>query len=310
MRLVCVCPSPALDHTMVVPSLTGDETVRASMSVTKAGGKGVNVARFASGFGAEAAVVTLLGEYGADLFSTLASREGLEVAAVTAPGVATRICPVLVSTGGGCVLPLADPAPRVDEATWSAFLSLAARVAAGADVVAVSGSFPRVDGIDAVRSLLDALGSAAPRWVDTSGRALVSAAAVEGVALKVNVAEAGKLLGWEDRDAGSALDRAVAAAAALGSGRDVVVTAGGAGAASSTAAGLRTRAAPAVGAVNPTASGDALLAAYLCAGQMGLEAIKDPLLAGVLAGAVNACSWWPEAPAAAVLDLLARVEAG
>ena len=43
---------------------------------------------------------------------------------------------------------------------------------------------------------------------------------------------------------------------------------------------------------------------------MGLEAVKDPLLAGVLAGAVNACSWWPEAPAAAVLDLFARVEAG
>ena len=58
-----------------------------------------------------------------------------------------------------------------------------------------------------MRSLFDALGSTAPRWVDTSGRALVSAAAVEGVALKVNLAEAGKLLGWENRDAASALGR-------------------------------------------------------------------------------------------------------
>ena len=309
MRLVCVCPSPALDHTMFAARLADDEAVRASRSLTTAGGKGMNVARFAQGFGAKVTAVTLLGELGADHFSALARREGLKLVAVTAPGLAVRICPVLVSATGGRVLLVADRRLTVDAAVWSAFVDLTASASENADAVCVSGSFPRVRGVDAVQSLLNAVGSATPLWVDTSGRALASTQTVGRAALKINLQEASELLGWALLDETSARDRAVEAAEALGDGRDVVVTAGDAGAASSTAAGLRWRDAPVIEARNPTASGDAFMAAYLCAGRADLAAVEDPLLAGVLAGAVNAGSWTPAAPVSPVLALLSDARA-
>ncbi len=308
MRLVCVCPNPAIDHTMVVPSLSSGETVRAVESLTTAGGKGLNVARFAQGFGAQVTAVAWLGEAGADLMFDLARRDGLNLRASIAPGLAVRVCPVLVSEGGGSALVVSDPAPLLDWASWSDFVEIAARAVTGADAVCVAGSFPRVDGTDPVRELLDAIGSAVPLWVDTSGAALAAAAAFGAASLKVNVSEADAILGGAERDPETpARRRALAAAEALGGGgRDVVVTAGAAGAASSTAAGLRWQDSPAVVVRNPTASGDAFMAAYLCAGRAALREIADPLRAGVLAGAANARSPMPEAPAQSVLELAAK----
>lgn len=305
MRLVCVCPNPAIDHTMIVPHLRPGETVRATRGLMTAGGKALNVARFAAGFGAEVVAVTLLGEMGANLMFALARRDGLNLRALVAPGMAVRVCPVLVSESAGWAVVVADPMPVVDYRTWAGFVELAASAVEGADAVCVAGSFPRVAGAEPVRGLLEAIGSAVPVWVDTSGAALVEAASFEGTSLKVNLFEAGELLG-----AAAGLHGlqgrlgAQAAAEALGvDGCDVVVTAGDAGAASSTAAGLRWHGAPAVDVRNPTASGDAFMAGYLCAGRDSLVGVRDPLRAGVLAGAANAQSWVPEAPPDAVLRL-------
>ena len=311
MRLVCVCPNPAIDHTMVVPRLDGDETVRAVESLTTAGGKGLNVARFARGFGARATAVTWLGELGAEFMHALARRDGLDlVAGAVAPGLPVRVCPVLVSAADGSVLVASDPISAVDSATWANFVDRAGREAVGADAVCVSGSFPRVAGLDPVRSLLSALGTAAPLWVDTSGDALVATAeAFPAAGLKINLAEAGALVG--EAGAGhrsSDRDRALSAARTLSGGRrDVVVTAGRAGAAEASASGLRWQDAPVVEARNATGSGDAFMAGYLCAGQALLGAVADRLRAGVMAGAVNAGSWAPAAAAATVASLAAEV---
>ncbi len=316
MRLVCVCPNPAIDHTVVVPGFAAGETIRALESVTTAGGKGLNVARFARGFGARVTPVTWLGEVGADFVQALARRDGLNLRASVVPSLTVRVCPVLVDAVNGSVLTTSDPPPVVDAATWTDFVDLAAYAAAGADAVCVAGSFPEVEDLDAVGSLFGAIGAAAPVWVDTSGAALADVTGgFPSVGLKVNLAEARALLAEEDdgdgADGGGALSnraspraQALAAAEALSRGvRPVVVTAGGAGAAEATAAGSRWQDAPVVEARNPTASGDAFLAGYLCAGRGRLRAVDDPLLAGVLAGAVNARSWVPAAPAEAVVVL-------
>ena len=215
MRLVCVCPNPAIDHTMVVPRLDGDETVRAVESLTTAGGKGLNVARFARGFGARATAVTWLGELGAEFMHALARRDGLDPRrwGRGARAAGSRL-PVLVLAADGSVLVASDPISAVDSATWANFVDRAGREAVGADAVCVSGSFPRVAGLDPVRSLLSALGTAAPLWVDTSGDALVATAeAFPAAGLKINLAEAGALVG--EAGAGhrsSDRDRALSAA--------------------------------------------------------------------------------------------------
>ena len=308
MRLACVCPNPAIDHTVVVPDLARGETVRAVASLTTAGGKGLNVARFARGFGVHVTVVTWLGETGAEFMHALARRDGLSLVGPVAPGLTVRVCPILV-VDDGSVLVASDPAPAVDATTWSEFTDLAGLAARDADAVCVSGSFPQVEGLDPVRSLLASVGSAETLWVDTSGEALAAAAdARPDVSLKVNLTEVGTLIGEVEPVPGTQpRDRALAAAAALGrGGRQAVVTAGQAGAAASTAVGLRWQDSPRVDARNPTASGDAFMAGYLCAGHASLASITDPLRAGVSAGAANARSTMPAASAQSVLSLAAQ----
>ena len=314
MRLVCVCPNPAIDHTMVLPHLSSGETVRAVASLTTAGGKGLNVARFARDFGVQVTAVTWLGAAGADLMFALAGRDGLNLTASIAPGLGVRVCPVLLCDEDGSVTVASDPPPVVDRATWADFVEMAAHAVHEADVVCIAGSFPvvdRVDDLDPVGLLLAAVVSAAPLWVDTSQLALARAAAFAEVSLKVNLTEACELVGTAVSTEATERERAMAAAEELGAGgRDAVVTAGRAGAASSTAAGLRWRDSPSVAARNPTASGDAFMAAYLCAGRAALSGIADPLWAGVLAGAVNARSWAPVAYAESITDLSAECERG
>lgn len=306
MRLACVCPCPAIDHTMVLPRLAYGETVRAVKSFTTAGGKGLNVARYARSLGARVTAVTWLGEAGADMLVALARRDGLNLIAPVARGLTVRVCPVLVSEVDGSVLVASDPAPVLDAETWQEFVDLAVDAAGNADAVCVSGSFPRVVGLDPVRSLMSAVGSAAPLWVDTSGDALaVVAGAFPAAALKINIAEAGPLAGEAaTADGASPRDRALSAAAALADdGRRVVVTAGQAGAAEASASGLRWQDAPAVATKNPTGSGDAYMAGYLCAGRVARAAVDDPLRMGVLAGAANALSWGPVVSSESVVRL-------
>ena len=304
MQLACICPNPAIDHTVIVPGFATGETLRAIASATTAGGKGLNVARFAQGFGARAVPVTWLGEVGADHVRALARRDGMYLQATVVSGAAVRVCPVLVDSGTGSVLATSDPPAVLDPADWSAFTALAASVAAEADIVCISGSFPRVDGIQAVDRLLDAVGSTVPVWVDTSGSALARVAVrFPSVGLKVNLVEARALLagGRNDRrhdrrepPRASLKTEALEAAETLSRWvRPVIVTAGAAGAAEATPAGVRWQDAPVVKAKNPTASGDAFMAAYVCAGRGQLSTLSDPLRAAVLAGAANACSWAP-----------------
>lgn len=96
MRLLCVCPNPALDHTVVVDHIEDGETTRASKSVTTAGGKGLNVARFAVGFGVATQSVACAGELGAEHLDLLAKRDDLNLAVSRVPGAALRICPIVV----------------------------------------------------------------------------------------------------------------------------------------------------------------------------------------------------------------------
>lgn len=305
MKLLCVCPNPAIDYTIVVPQITGGETVRGVWSVATTGGKAFNVARFAEGFGVPALTVTWFGELGADLMYALARRDGLRVEASILPGASVRVCPILVPQSGGDVVVVTDAVPSVDGETWSRFVALAARAAVGADAVCVAGSFPQVEGLEPVRSLLQEIGFKVPVWVDTSGSSLLAASKVTGPSLKINLFEANELLGSGiEKPQGRERDQALAAADALGSdGRRVLVTAGRAGAASYTDSGLRWCDSPVIEVRNPTASGDAFMAGYLCAGQASLAGIEDPLRSAVLAGAVNAQSWGPSASPEAVLDL-------
>ena len=313
MRLLCVCPNPALDHTVVVDHIEDGETTRASKSVTTAGGKGLNVARFAVGFGVETQSVTCAGELGAEHLDSLARRDSLNLTASRVPGAALRICPIVVSTSDRSVLSTSDPPPVVDPASWAQFADLVLLLARDATAVCVSGSHPIVEGINPIETLLKALASHPRVWVDTSGDALLTVVKkYPDVALKVNLAEARESIAelglMLDRDipdqAESVRDKALVACQLLGQEkRDVIVTAGRHGAAEMANGELRWLSSPTVETQNPAASGDAFLAGYVSAGTGRLGELTDPLLAGLCAGAANARSWYPNAHAETVIEL-------
>ncbi|MCQ3803438.1 MAG: PfkB family carbohydrate kinase [bacterium] len=311
MRLLCVCPNPAIDHTVITDRLQNDETTRAGQSRTTAGGKGINLARFAAAFGLEAQTVACCGGLGAELLQALCEQDRLTLRTALAPAAKVRICPILVSTSDALVISTSDPPPIIDPATWASFVDLVSESADDADVICVSGSFPTVKGVPAAEMLFKALGGHTEIWVDTSGAPLVAAVRHLGkISIKVNLAEAVDLamrLGLavdEDIPVGNTKARTLGACEVLGGYIDnLIVTAGRAGAAHKTSGELRWLTSPTVETRNPTASGDAFLAGYLAAGHGTLSEVADPLLAGVCAGAANASTWFPEARAEVVADL-------
>ncbi|MCY4457567.1 MAG: PfkB family carbohydrate kinase [Acidimicrobiaceae bacterium] len=346
MRLLCVCPNPALDHTVVVERIEKGETTRASASVTTAGGKGLNVARFAAGFGVPTQSVTCAGEVGADHLDLLARYANLNLITVECPEATVRICPIVVSSEDWSAFTASDPAVAIDPAIWSKFTDLVVRLAGDASVVCVSGSYPEVEGINPADTLLAALGSHPRVWVDTSGAALRTVFEKHpNTALKINLAEAWALIAElqlapeldapelvalklvapelvvPDQDTArrdiadpeSAIDtttlrgHALAVCNLLGQRRrEVIVTAGRHGAAAKVDGAVRWLSAPTVDARNATASGDAFLAGYVSAGTGLLNQLRDPLVAGLCAGAANAQSWYPNSPAGTVLELAAE----
>ena len=311
MRLLCVCPNPAIDHTVIVDHIGDSETSRADKSLTTAGGKGLNIARFAGGFGIQAQAATWCGALGAEYLHALSKRDGLNLATTLVPGAGVRICPIVVSTKERRVISTSDPPPIIDPRSWARFVDLVKCLALDADVVCVAGSYPVVDSVNPVEALLGALKSHPRVWLDTSGDALVTVVErFQGMALKVNLAEALDLIAClqlsmqEDISDLDLKSRALSACHTLGRKvDDLIVTAGPVGAAHAVKGDLRWLSSPAVESRNPTASGDAFMAGYVSAGTGALTKVDDPLLAGLCAGAVNAASWFPQARAEYVVDL-------
>lgn len=316
MRLLCVCPNPALDHTVVLPQIVGGETHRSSTSRTTAGGKALNVARAAMVLGAETRAVACLGEMGADHFLRLAQADQLLIDAVIAEGATLRICPVLADRATGTILTTSDPPPPIDESTWSCFVELVASSTAWADVVCVAGSFPVVDFADPVQVLLSAILEAgvAPEsvWIDTSGNELTTALeAFSAVNLKVNLAEALDALAD-----GSLAREGMSSRAAvewlcndltLREGR-TLITAGADGAAEIVGEQMTWGFSPEIHVRNPTASGDAFMAGYICADAGLIGGARSALAGGVAAGSANALSWFPELRVEDVERLATEVE--
>ena len=302
VRLFCVCPNPALDHTVLLPRSADGETLRSRASRTTAGGKALNVARTAMALGAETRSATCLGEVGADHFIRLAQADELLIDAVIAEGAHLRICPILADQRSRTILTTSDPAPTIDKSTWSSFVELVASLAAWADVVCVSGSFPVVDFMDPTQTLLSAIlaSGVVPEsvWIDTSGNGLTTVLdAFTAVNLKVNLAEALDATA-DDSPAREAMTPRAAVEGLRNDlrGREgrTLITAGADGAAEIVGDQMTWGFSPKIRVRNPTGSGDAFMAGYICAAAGLVGGVTSALAGGLAAGSANALSWFPE----------------
>ncbi|WP_229070744.1 1-phosphofructokinase family hexose kinase [Actinoplanes sp. DH11] len=287
-EVVAVSLNTALDITYTVPHLMPDTSHRVTDVVTRAGGKGVNVARVLGRLGSDAVVLGLIGDdaTGSDITAELA-QAGVPARFVRVGGRTRRTVSVVA---GPQATVLNEPGPHVTAAEWTAFQELFAGVVREARVVVLTGSRPPGVPVSAYADLAGiATAAGAEVLVDTEGPALRRALDTAPAVAKPNAAEAAELIERPVRghdDAVAAAQRLVdlgARAGVVSCGADgfVAVTAG---------ASYRVRVPhPVTG--NPTGAGDAL-AAVLAHGLARRVPLPDVLArAAAVSAAAVACPW-------------------
>lgn len=210
--IVTVTPNPALDHTWEMSELILGESHRVASGAVRAGGKGINVSRILHAVGYPTRAVTTAGGATGALLRAELDASGIphdivEVSAPTRRSVAAVVpgrCQATVLNESGSEL-----APYEIDA-----LDAAWRRAPRAAVVAICGSLP--PGFPPARlagMVRDAQAGGCRVVVDTSGPALMAAAAAGADILKPNRAELAAATG--ERGLGDGIRSLLTAGASL-----------------------------------------------------------------------------------------------
>ena len=201
--IITVTPNPALDLTWHVAALEIGGVHRADAGKSRAGGKGLNVARVAHAQGASAVAITTSG--GATGAEFAAELEASGVPHVLVPvTAATRRSIALVDEALGDTTIVNERGEAPTDAEWAALKDAVARALArtdssGQDVLVISGSLPPGTPDDLLPSLIR-LGrdAGATVIVDTSGPAMLTAADAGASVLKPNQHELRDATGLDD----------------------------------------------------------------------------------------------------------------
>lgn len=282
--ILTLTPNPALDVTIAADHIDHGDTTRIDAAISRAGGKGINVARVLASQGVSVHAVAAVGER--DLAAFADDLADVPHTLVAAPG-AVRRSYVLVERDVAATTVLNE---RGSAQPAEVRAELAAVIAEGlrtARVLVVSGSVPPESPDDLVAGYVrQAHAAGVLAIVDATGPQLLAAAAAGADLVKPNRAELAETVGLSDPIAGA---RALQARGA----RTVLVSLGEAGMILVPPTGpvLRARL-PRVLRGNPTGAGDAGVAgvaSILAAGGTPTELLR------------RACAW----SAAAVLAPLA-----
>lgn len=279
MPFITLTPNLALDRTLTLNSpLTPENLHRVGKTSEVAGGKGVNVARTLRVLGAEVTVTGFLGGFNGHKFRHLLTQEGLTGVFGEVEGE-TRECHILLD-GRSHPTEVYEGGPLVTAGDWRLLIE---RLPAAQLII--SGSLPAGLAPDTFGKLLQELPH--KPVVDSSGHAL-RVALEAGVALvKPNLAELQSLLSVSNNSVSS---NGITEAGTLYDvyGVPILLSLGAAGAAYVAEETLIVSA-PKIQVLNPVASGDCLLAAFVWARAEGWS-LLDALRLGVAAGAENAAA--------------------
>jgi 1-phosphofructokinase family hexose kinase len=284
--ILCITPNPAIDRTLILPSLVLGEVHRAQKIITAAGGKGLNVARTIRTLGGTPLCMGFAGGHSGRLLRDLAQNEGLS-SAWTWTDAETRTCTILVSPSDDATV-INEAGMLVMTQDWKQLQQDIQEQLPSVGLVCISGSLPPNSSAKEFQGLLNVLVESRKQvWVDTSGTALRTALDYPEICIKANAAEIGEALGLELTDIPSTqhallglTERGRAAA---------VVTLGSAGALLATQEGRWRAQGPRVDVVSTVGSGDAFLGGLVSA----LDADKnwpDALVDAVAAGTANTLS--------------------
>jgi len=278
--IICITPNPAIDRTIILPSLVLGSVHRAERVIVAAGGKGLNVARAIHTLGGESLCMGFAGGHAGRLLAELAQTEGLN-SSWTWTDSETRTCTILVSQNTDAT-EIDEPGMPVSKSDWKRLQRDIRKYGSSAGLVCVSGSLPPDSSTDDLRGLSSMLVNAGKQvWVDTSRAALNAALTYPGICIKVNGDEIGASLGFEVKDVISA-KRALMLLRERGL-TACVITLGAVGALLATKEESWHAQGPRVRMVSTVGSGDSFLGGLVSAldgGKDWPEALRDAVAAG------------------------------
>jgi 1-phosphofructokinase family hexose kinase len=295
--IVCLAANPSVDRLFEVERLVKGDIHRPSGFVQVPGGKGLNVARAAHSLGADVSAVALLrGHSGRWLQEALAA-EGVEGTYVWTHGESRSSLSVADRETAG-LTEFYEHGAVAPDAAWVELTHAAVTRCSPGAWLTISGSMPRGAPDEGYRDLIEEVRDAGVRVaLDAEGERLRLALSAGPDVVKVNVAEAGELLGVPT----ARRDDSLAAASKIrhmagGDGHAGIVTRGAEGVMLAGPDGTLYEGVLYVRGRYPVASGDSFLAGLVTAldRAMGWE---DALRVALGAGAANA-----ELPGAARLD--------
>lgn len=289
--------NPAMDRISTWPPLRLGSVNRAVDVSVVPGGKGFNVARAAIRLGEPATAYGFLGGHVGEALREMIVADGV-VDRHTLIATGTRVCFIVIEPGAARSTVLNEPGPAVSEAEIASFLAALRADCGPSDVLILSGSLPDSVPASVAGEIID-IGreTGARTLVDIHSEALRVAFARRPWMLKCNRLELLELLGEDDPEASSSL---LELAAEMQRIREhgievVVVTLGPGGALVADDQGVVHARVPAITELNPTGSGDLLLAGTAVGLERGRSA-REAIVLGAACGTAGATHLLPELP--------------
>lgn len=257
--MLTVTLNAALDLTYVAPVLEWGEHNRVQTVHSRAGGKGINVARVIESLGVRCLVTGFAGGPTGQAVQDSLQAEALESRMVETSADSRRTV-VAVSESDQVVTEFDEPGPTLSHEDWARFLEVFRELVRGRSAVALCGSLPRGLPEDAYRTLAElAAAQGAPVVLDTSGAALLAGLGGRPVLVKPNARELIEAAGGDGGVQG--LLEGAAEFRRRGAGA-VVVSRGAEGLLAVTAEGAWKARPPHVSG-NPVGAGDTVVAALV-----------------------------------------------
>lgn len=199
--ILTVTPNPALDSTITLDELDLGETHRVTPAVTRAGGKGINVARVLVQRGFDTLAIAPVGEN--DLAEFERDLGPVPAVLVAVPGPARRSTAIVERVAGRTTV-LNESGREVPPRAWADVKDAVRSRLAGSSCLVVSGSIPPGAPDSLVADLVSlGRGAGIPAIADASGPHLLRAAAAGATLLKPNRRELAEATGERDPLAGA-----------------------------------------------------------------------------------------------------------
>jgi tagatose 6-phosphate kinase len=296
--ILCLAGNPSIDKLFEVEHLNPGEIHRPEHFVQLPGGKGIHVAQVSAALGEPTLVTGLLGGHTGRWIADALAGQGVQGHFAWGEGE-TRSSLSVADRHTGGLTEFYESGTMITEQEWHSVCEIVVGLLHQASWLALAGSMPPGAPVDGYSQLIAAARAAGvPVGVDTRGPALARVVEAGPDLVKINVHEAGELLG---RELTSSVSDAAAAlheirARAGGDGHAVAITLGADGALLLAPDGAVLRGRLDVNGRYPVGSGDTFFAGLLV-GLVRGGGWPDALRVALAAAAANA-----EQPGAARFD--------